>query len=362
MIPFFDLAAWQAPYRQQLEAACQRVIRRSTYILDKEVAAFEQEFADYCGTTYCIGTGNGLDALQLILRGYGIGAGDEVVVPANTFIATWLAVSLCGAKPLGVDCREDANIDPQRVAAAISPRTRAIMAVHLHGLPAPMEDLHSIAEQHGLFLIEDAAQAHGALYKGKRAGNLGHAAAFSFYPAKNLGALGDAGAVTTNDATLARRIRCLRNYGSNEKYMHEAKGLNSRLDELQAACLRVGLRYLDAGNRKRMALADCYDKALEGIGGIRLPARLSEAVPVWHHYVIRHSRRDWLQSEMAKAGIGTQVHYPLIPSLQSAFADLGYRPGDFPVAEAIQDSTLSLPMADESVCHQVASIIARLLI
>lgn len=362
MIPFFDLVAWQAPFRQQLEAACQKVIRRSSYILDEEVAAFEQEFADYCGTKYCIGTGNGLDALQLILRGYGIGAGDEVIVPAHTFIATWLAVSLCGARPVGVDCREDANIDPQRVAAAISPRTRAIIAVHLHGLPAPMEELNSIAEQHGLLLVEDAAQAHGALYKGKRAGCLGHAAAFSFYPAKNLGALGDAGAVTTDDAELAQRIRSLRNYGSIEKYVHESKGLNSRLDEMQAACLRVGLRHLDEGNRKRMKLADSYDKALQGIGGIRLPERLPEAVPVWHHYVIRHSRRDWLQTELAKAGIGTQVHYPLIPSLQPAYAELGYRPGDFPVAEAIQDSALSLPMADEWVCRQVASIIARLLI
>ena len=343
-VPFLDLAAMHGPLRGELLAAFNRVMDSGWFILGPETEAFETEFADYCGVGHCIGVGNGLDALHLILRGMGIGLGDEVIVPSNTFIATWLAVSYSGARPVPVE--PDArtfNLDPERIEAAVSSRTRAIIAVHLYGQPADMDAIHAIAERHGLKVIEDSAQAHGARYRGKATGGLGHAAGFSFYPGKNLGALGDGGAVTTNDPALAERIRVLRNYGSQLKYRNEVKGFNSRLDELQAAFLRVKLRRLDAWNQARQAIAERYLEHL-GDSGLGLPWVPNWAAPVWHLFVVRSSRRDELQRDLGDMGIQTQIHYPIPPHLQTAYADLGIAEGSLPLAEAIHREVLSLPM------------------
>ena len=357
-VPFLDLQPMHLELQSELEAAFQRVLASGSYILGPEVEAFEAEFAAYCGARYCVGVGNGLDALQLILRGYGIGAGDEVIVPANTFIATWLAVSHAGAKPVPVEpLAATFNLDPQRIAAAITPRTKAIMAVHLYGQPADMDAINAVARQHGLKVIEDAAQAHGARYKGRRAGNLGNAAGFSFYPGKNLGALGDGGAITTNDAQLADQLRALRNYGSRTKYHHELKGFNSRLDELQAALLRVKLRHLDAWNAARQQLALAY---LDGLAasGLVLPVVPPWASPVWHLFVVRTARRDALQQHLAQAGIGTLVHYPIPPHLQPAYADAGFQSGDFPIAEQLHREVLSLPMYPQLAPAALQRVIA----
>ncbi len=343
-VPFLDLKSPHLELQQELEAAFRRVLESGWYILGREVEAFEEEFAAYCGTRYCVGVGNGLDALHLILRAYGIGAGDEVIVPSNTYIATWLAVSYAGAKPVPVEPIEATyNIDPQRIRDAITPRTKAIIAVHLYGQPADMGAINDIAHRHGLKVIEDAAQAHGARYKGARAGNLGDAAGFSFYPGKNLGALGDGGAITTNDDSLASKVRVLRNYGSRVKYHNEVKGFNSRLDELLAALLRVKLKHLDKWNSARSRIAMSY---LEGLAAsdLVLPIIPEWAEPVWHLFVVRSAQRDSLQNKLEHAGIDTMVHYPVPPHLQPAYADEGYQVGDLPIAEKLHREVLSLPM------------------
>lgn len=360
-VPFLDLQAPYAELRDEMDAAYRRAMESGWYILGRESAAFEEEFAAYCGVRHCIGVGNGLDALHLILRAMGVGAGDEVIVPSNTFIATWLAVSYAGATPVPVE--PDAktyNLDPSRIEDAITPRTRAIIPVHLYGQPADMDAINQIAAPYGIKVVEDAAQAHGARYKGRRAGSLGHAAAFSFYPGKNLGALGDGGAVTTDDRELAEKIRLLRNYGSTVKYFHEEKGVNSRLDELQAALLRVKLSKLDEWNERRKVLAERYLQTLEGTPGLALPFVPEYAQPVWHLFVVRHPRRDELQKHLTDAGIGTLVHYPVPPHRQEAYRELNHAEGSFPVAERIAREILSLPMGPHLSMEEADAVISAI--
>lgn len=341
-VDFLNLKSINALLASELEAAALRVMRSGWYVTGPELEEFEHDYAAYTGARHCIGVGNGLDALILTLKAVGIGPGDEVIVPSNTFIATWLAVTYVGATLVPVE--PDAgtyNLDPGLVEAAITPRTKAVIPVHLYGQPADMAPIMTLAQQHGLFVLEDAAQAQGALYQGRRTGALGHAAAWSFYPGKNLGALGDAGAVTTDDDDLARRLRVLRNYGSSAKYVHDVPGVNSRLDELQAALLRVKLRHLDAWNAARQATAERYSAALREVG---LPAVLPGAEPVWHLYVIQHDQRDALQTWLTEQGVHTLIHYPTPPHLQQAYADQGWREGSFPVSEALHRRVLSLPI------------------
>ena len=289
-----------------------------------EVDAFEAEYATYCGAAHCVGVANGLDALHLALRAMDVGPGDEVIVPSNTYIATWLAVSQCGATPVPVEPDERTfNIDPARIEAAITPRTRVLLPVHLYGQPANMDEILAIARKHGLKVLEDGAQAHGARYKGQRLGAHGDAVAWSFYPGKNLGAMGDGGAVTTNDPQLADRLRVLRNYGSRVKYVNEVQGYNSRLDPLQAAILRVKLAHLDEWNERRRAIAARYQSGLAGCG-LALPHVPEWAEPVWHLYVVQHPQRDALQQALNDAGVGTLIHYPIPPHRQQAYADAGW--------------------------------------
>jgi Predicted pyridoxal phosphate-dependent enzyme apparently involved in regulation of cell wall biogenesis len=361
-VPFLELRPAYEELQAELDAAYRRVMDSGWYLLGKELEAFEEEFAAYCGAEYCIGVGNGLDALHLILRGYGIGGGDEVIVPSNTFIATWLAVSYAGATPIPVEPDPRTyNLDPNRIESALTPRTKAIMPVHLYGQPADMDPILEIAHKQGLKVIEDAAQAQGAEYKGRRTGLLGDAAAFSFYPAKNLGAFSDAGAVTTNDAKLADSIRRLRNYGSQRKYYHDFKGFNSRLDELQAAFLRVKLKKLDEWNRRRRRIADLYNSQLSTVNPqLLLPFVPGWAEPAWHLFVIRHSRRDLLQQKLFEAGIGTQIHYPIPPHLSGAYANGKYLRGAFPLAEELSDTVLSLPMGPHVSMKQAEFVIEAL--
>lgn len=359
-IPFLDLKAQHDELRAELREAFERVLDSGWYILGNEVAQFEKEFAGYCESKHCIGVGNGLDALHLILRAYGIGEGDEVIVPSNTYIATWLAASYAGATPIPVEPDERTyNIDPARIEAAITPRTKAIIAVHLYGQPADMDAINAIAQKHGLKVIEDAAQAHGARYKGRRVGSLGDAGGFSFYPGKNLGAIGDGGAVTTNDAELAEKIRMLGNYGSRVKYYNEVQGYNSRLDELQAAFLRVKLQYLDKWNARRVKLAAEYLHQLTECSLI-LPYVPTWAEPVWHLFVVCHAKRDVLQKWLGAAGIGTMVHYPVPPHLQAAYWNLKFVQGDFPVSEQLARTVLSLPMGPHADTVEGAEVIKRL--
>lgn len=342
-IEFLNLKRANEPHEAAIRDAMERVIRSGWYVLGEETAAFEREFADYCGVAHCVGVANGLDALHLILRAYDIGAGDEVIVPSSTFIATWLAVSQAGARVVPVEPDErTCNLDPGRIEAAITPRTRAIMPVHLYGQPADMEPINQVARKHGLRVIEDAAQAHGARYQGRRVGGLGDAAGFSFYPGKNLGALGDGGAITTNDDTLAGTLRKLRNYGSSIKYRHEITGLNSRLDELQSAILRIKLRHLDDENTRRSAAAATYLDALAHLP-LQLPYVHENAEPVWHLFVIRTPHRDALQTHLHAQGIGTTIHYPLACHRQPAYS--AERWPALPIAERIHADVLSLPMA-----------------
>lgn len=358
-IPFLDLKSINLRQGAELEAAFKRVLESGWYILGNETAAFEASFAAYSQAAHCIGVANGLDAIFLILKGYGIGPGDEVIVPSNTFIATWLAVSHCGAKVVPVEpLAATYNLDPQRIEAAITPRTKAIIAVHLYGQPADMPAIRAVAARHQLKVIEDAAQAHGARCHGGVAGQLGDAAAFSFYPGKNLGALGDGGAVTTSDDVLAEQLRTYRNYGSKQKYYNQLPGYNSRLDELQAALLSVKLTTLEQDNAQRRAIAAVYQRELAGIDGLVLPTVPDWAEPVWHLYVVRHARRDALAQALAAEGIGTIVHYPVPPHLQPAYAQLGYQPGDFPIAEMIHREVLSLPIGP-TMTEQQAGEVAR---
>lgn len=344
-VPFLDLRLAYDELRPELDAAYRRVMDSGRYLLGEELEQFEAEFASYCEAACCVGVGNGLDALHLILRAYNIGAGDEVIVPTNTFIATWLAVSFTGATPVPIEPDpETFNIAPERIEATVTPQTRAIIPVHLYGQPADMDPILSIARSHKLKVVEDNAQAQGARYKGRRTGSLGDAAAASFYPIKNLGAFGDAGAVTTNDAELADRIRMLRNYGSKVKYDHSCQGFNSRLDELQAAFLRVKLQRLDEWNSRRRAVAIRYTSELAGSSVSNVPSVPEWAEPVWHLFPFRHCRRDDLQNSLANAGVATLIHYPIPPHLSGAYANAGWKPGDFPVAEEIAKTELSLPM------------------
>ncbi len=343
-IPFLDLTIAQRELSAELADAFRRVLESGWYILGQEVDAFEKEFASYCGVRNCVGVGNGLEALHLTLRAYGIGPSDEVIVPSNTYIATWLAVSYAGAVPVPVEPVEATyNLDPDRIEAAITSRSKAIIAVHLYGQPADMDRINRIAKKHGLRVIEDAAQAHGAKYKGRRTGSLGDAAGFSFYPGKNLGALGDAGAVTTNDDALADRIRSLRNYGSSVKYHNECKGFNSRLDELQAAILRIKLPHLDRWNAQRCEIAALY---MQGIAGtcLTIPEIPNWAEPSWHLFVVRHSERNSFQKELASAGINTLIHYPIPPHLQPAYTELRFKRGAFSISESIHNTVVSLPI------------------
>jgi dTDP-4-amino-4,6-dideoxygalactose transaminase len=361
-IHFLDLLSASQEIKDELEVAFQRVIGSGWYILGKELELFETEFANYCETQHCIGVGNGLEALHLILRAMGIGPGDEVIVPSNTFIATWLSISYTGAIPVPVepDIRTH-NIDPTRIEAAITPRTKAIIAVHLYGQPADMDAINGIASQYGLKVIEDSAQAHGARYKNRQVGSLGHAAGFSFYPGKNLGALGDGGAVTTNDDDLAEKIRIFRNYGSKNKYHNEVKGFNSRLDELQAAFLRVKLNRLDEWNDRRRNVAKRYLQKLSGIPSLVLPYVPEWADPAWHLFVVQHQQRDQLKILLSDANIETMIHYPIPPHLQHAYIELGYSKTTFPIAEQIANEVLSLPIGPHLSDSEQATIISVML-
>jgi len=360
-IPFLDLRSVNLAHQQALTAAFARVIDSGWFILGDEVDAFEREFAAYCGVRHCIGVGNGLEALQMVLRAWGIGPGDEVIVPSNTYIATWLAVSEVGASIVPVEPDPlSYNIDPQRLLAAITSRSKAIIPVHLYGRIADMADLAEIAKPRGIRILEDAAQAHGARYRGRRAGSLGDAAAFSFYPAKNLGALGDGGAVTTDDDALADSLRMLRNYGSREKYHNERRGMNSRLDELHAAFLRVKLPYLDRENAMRAATASVYTHELEGLTELELPTPCPDGDPCWHLYVVRHPRRDALRRRLAELGIHTMIHYPVAPHLQPAYVDRGGSPGLLPISERLHAEVLSLPMWPGMPADTVARVVDAL--
>lgn len=356
-IPFLDLGRTNAESREDLDSAYRRVMDSGHFILGPETDAFEREFADYCGAEHCVAVGSGLDALYLILRAHEIGPKDEVIVPANTFIATWLAVSYVGAVPVPVDALENTfNINPELIRAKITPRTRAIIPVHLYGHPAEMDAIRAIAMEHKLLVVEDAAQAHGARYAGRVAGSLGDAAAFSFYPAKNLGAFGDGGAVTTNDESVASRIRVLRNYGSTVKYEHSEKGHNSRLGELQAAFLRVRLKRLEEHNARRRSVAQQYCEGLSSVS-IALPQPSPSVTPVWHLYVVRSDRRDKLMHYLIECGIETLIHYPISPHLQPAYADLGIERGSLPVSETLQGEILSLPMGPTLRPNEIQRVI-----
>lgn len=342
-IPFVSLTRQQQGVRDEIDRAIKDVLDSGWYILGPQVEAFEQEFARYCNVGHCIGVGNGLDAIQLLLQAYGIGPGDEVLVPSNTFIATWLAVSYVGACPVAVE--PDAhtyNMAPERIRAAITPNTRCIIPVHLYGQAANMDPIMEIAKEHNLIVIEDNAQAQGALYKGRTTGSLGHAAATSFYPGKNLGALGDGGGVVTNDEEVANKVRVLRNYGSTKKYHHTVQGQNSRLDEIQAAVLRVKLRHLAQGNRERAALATRYTDALSS-SPVCTPFVPDWADPVWHLYVVESDRRDDLQAYLQNQGIQTVIHYPIPPHRQDCYGPThGHL--SLPVAESQAKRILSLPI------------------
>lgn len=339
-------------------AAFNRFLTQGRYILGETLESFEKEFAQWCEVDHCIGVGNGLDALELILRGYGIGPGDRVIVPTHTFIATWLAVSRIGAEPVPVEVKANTyNLDPNQLEEAIDEETEAIIVVHLYGQTAEMGPIQEIAQRYHLKLIEDAAQAHGARYRGVRAGGLGDAAGFSFYPGKNLGALGDGGAITTRDAVLAERIRKLRNYGSSQKYYHDLQGTNSRLDPFQAAMLQIKFPHLERWNQRRNEIARRYLEGLRDLPRVILPVIPSNCDPVWHLFVIRYPDRDALQRHLQQAGIETLIHYPIPPHLSQAYGDGGWQPGDFPVAEKIANSVLSLPMGPHLDDDQVDYVI-----
>lgn len=358
-VPFLDLRSINLRHQAAYQAALARVLDSGWLLMGAETEAFEREFAAYCGAPHCVTVGNGLDALHLVLRAWGVGAGDEVIVPSHTFIATWLAVTHAGAVPVPVEVDEQHfNLDPARVEAAITPRTRALVAVHLYGRPAPMRELCAIARRHGLRVLEDAAQAHGARHAGQRCGSLGDAAAFSFYPGKNLGALGDAGAVVTHDAALAERVRRLRNYGSSVKYHHEEVGCNSRTDELQAAFLRERLRVLDQDNAQRARIARLYLDGLVGAPGLTLPSVDGSDEPVWHLFVVRHPQRDELARRLQAAGVATLVHYPVPPHRQPAYAGTPLSAVALPVAERLAHEVLSLPI-DPTMDASTAATVVR---
>ena len=365
-IPFNDFTSPYQELKAELDEAYARFMQSGWYILGKEVEAFEQEYAAYCGSKFCVGVGNCLEALHLVLRAWNIGPGDEVIVPSNTYIATWLAISHAGAMPVPVEPDPRTyNLDPNRIEAAITARTKAILPVHLYGQPADMDPIMALAKKHGLKVLEDAAQAQGARYKSRRTGALGHAAGHSFYPTKNLGAFGDAGAVTTDDAELTDRVKTLRNYGSKKRYYNDTIGYNSRLDELQAAFLRVKLRHLDEWNERRKKIAAVYLNGLKAESGkqkagIVLPYVPDWAEPVWHLFVIRHPQRDALQQKLTKASISTLIHYPVPLHRSGAYSALRPPTSDLwnlPVAEAIAATVLSLPIGPHLTDEQVRVVI-----
>ncbi len=359
-VPVADPHAGFAAVREELLRAFTEVLDSGTYILGGQVSAFEHEWAEYCSCTRAVGLSSGTDALALALRAVGVGPGDEVIVPAMTALATWMAVAQIGAKPVGVDIeRARRAIDPSHVAAAVGPRTRAIVAVHLFGLPADMAALDSVASAAKLPLIEDAAQAHGALLGGRRVGALGTAAAFSFYPTKNLAAMGDAGAVTTSDAELAERVRQLREYGWRTRADAEVAGVNARLDELQASLLRVMLARLEDDTRRRSAVAEVYLDGLADVRGLELPHRIPEAEPVWHLFVVNHALRDELAVELARRDVATAVHYGTVAALNSVFRADGWQPGDFPVAERHAATALTLPLYPAMSDAAVDAVVER---
>lgn len=352
-VPFVDLGAQYAAIGREVDAAMGAVLQRGDFILGRDLEQFEEEFAAYCEAPFAVGVDSGMSALTLILRGYDIGPGDEVITSANTFIATALTISMVGARPVLVDIDpETLTLDLEHLERAITPRTRAIMPVHLYGHPEDMDPINELAARHGLIVIEDACQAHGARYKGKRTGSLGHAAAYSFYPAKNLGAYGDGGMVVTADPDLVQRLQLLRNYGQSEKYHHQVQGFNHRLDTLQAAALRVKLRYLDDWNAARRRHAARFSRLLSG-SGVVLPPVMPGVEPVWHLYIIRTRERDGLRAYLGERGIATGIHYPIPIHLQPAYVELGYRAGDFPVSEATAEEMLSLPMYAELQDEQI---------
>ncbi len=359
-IPFLDLKAAYLELRKDFDKAAGRVLQSGNYILGPEVDRFEEEFAIFCGVSHSIGVSSGLSALELILRALGVTDGDEVLVPSNTFIATWLAVSFVGAKPIPVEADEKTyNLDPAKLEAKITPKTRAIMPVHLYGQPADMDPIREIAKRHHLFVIEDACQAHGALYRGAPAGSLSDAAAFSFYPGKNLGAFGDAGAITTRDADLAKKIRKLRNYGSEIKYQHDFVGANSRLSAIQAALLSIKLKKLKEWNVRRSQLAARYQEAFRGLPGLIVPEIAEERTHVWHLFVVRHARRDELRDFLTAKGVQTIIHYPVPPHLQKAYENLGYSKGSLPATEKMAQEILSLPFGPHLKSDQADYVIRK---
>lgn len=342
-IPFVDLAWLHESLADDMDRAIKGVLERSDFILGPAVEQFEHAFAAYCEVEYAVGVDSGYSALELALRAYGIGPGAEVITAANTFVATVGAIEACGATPVLVDIDpETSNIDPALAAAAVTSATQAIIPVHLYGRPAPMREIRALADRHGLVIIEDACQAHGARYEGRRTGGLGDAAAFSFYPAKNLGALGDGGAVVTNDPAVAERVRMLRNLGSTVKYQHDIKGFNHRLDTIHAAVLAVKLPLLDQHNALREEAASIYAKLLDG-SAVKLPAPAGPGEHVYHLFVVEFAQRDELQAHLGAHGIGTGIHYPVPIHLQPAYGALG-APGRFPVTETVANRILSLPM------------------
>lgn len=343
-VPFLTFRPMEHEIDADLRAAFERVYQNSWYILGREDEAFEQAFANYCGTRYCVGLGNGLDALTLSLEALGVGEGDEVLVPSNTFIATALAVTKTGATPVFVepDIRTF-NMNPDEITGKITKRTKAVIPVHLYGQACDMDRILSVAKQYGLYVVEDCAQAHGAVYKDRRVGAFGDIAAFSFYPGKNLGALGDGGGIVTDDEELAKRVRALGNYGSDYKYHHIYLGGNSRLDEMQAAFLSAKLPYLEKMNQERRRIADRYLHEITN-PDVVLPYVISDAVPVWHVFGIRCKRRDEMEAYLNENGIGTNKHYPIPIHLQDCYQNLGFKEGDYPVAEEISRTQLSIPL------------------
>ena len=378
-VPFLDLRAAYLELKPEIDAAVARVLDSGWYIGGEEVESFEAEWAAYCEAQRAIGVANGLDALHLALRAMGVGQGDEVIVPSHTYIATWLAVSQCGASPVPVEPIEATyNINPELIEAAITSRTKVILPVHLYGQPADLDPILTIARKHKLMVLEDAAQAHGARYKGRRVGSHGDAVAWSFYPGKNLGAMGDAGAVTTNNAEIADRILVLRNYGSRVKYSNEVLGTNSRLDPIQAAVLRVKLKVLDRWNDRRKSLAAKYLKNLsaaekfsshrdglpvpqQSIADFVLPCVPDFADPVWHLFVIRHQNRDFFQRKLTVSGIDTMVHYPIPPHIQSAYRPIRQKLSNILLAERLAAEVLSIPLNPQIRVHEANEILATFL-
>jgi dTDP-4-amino-4,6-dideoxygalactose transaminase len=344
MIPFLNLNIIHKQIESEIADSINRVLTSNRFILSEEVEQFEIEFARYCEVDYSVGVGNGLDAIHLILKAYGIGEGDEVIIPSNTFIATALAVSYSGATPVFVEPDEETyNINTSLIESKITPKTKAIIPVHLYGQPADMDSVLELGKKYNLKIIEDCAQAHGAIYKGRRVGSLGDAAAFSFYPGKNLGALGDGGAVCSNDVEIIRTVRILSNYGSEKKYLHEIKGFNTRLDEIQAAILRIKLMHLDKWNSERKAIAEKYTQGLQG-GEVITPGICSGTEPVWHVYVIRHEHRDELKKYLDKNGITTIIHYPIPIHKQPAYSEIENLYKKYALTEKLAGTILSLPL------------------